>query len=220
MKISQTLFLFFLAFFVKAEVLFAQVVPFEQEVKAISERIDNAGWEPGGIVFTGSSSIRFWQSLEEEFPNRNIINTGFGGSKASDLEKHLFPLVIRFEPKKVFIYEGDNDIWADVNVSQIMESLDNIVSRIQVINPYTEVVLISAKPSPSRWSKKENYVILNQMMAQYAQSKEQVEFLSVWDVLLDENGNPRPELYIQDQLHLNAEGYKLWSEAFRPFLKN
>ncbi|HAZ24842.1 MAG TPA: hypothetical protein DCY95_09590, partial [Algoriphagus sp.] len=62
--------------------------------------------------------------------------------------------------------------------------------------------------------------ILNQMMAQYAQSKEQVEFLSVWDVLLDENGNPRPELYIQEQLHLNAEGYKLWSGAFRPFMKN
>ena len=65
------------------------------------------------IVFTGSSSIRFWKDLQTYYPNHQIINTGFGGSEMSDLLFHLEPTVLRFKPSKVFIYEGDNDISAD-----------------------------------------------------------------------------------------------------------
>ncbi|MCU0402631.1 MAG: hypothetical protein MUE75_16770, partial [Algoriphagus sp.] len=73
-----------------------------------------------------------WSKLQETFPQENLINTGFGGSKAADLERYLFPLVIKFEPSRVFIYEGDNDIWAGVEVASILTSLDNIVTRIQL----------------------------------------------------------------------------------------
>jgi len=220
MKKPYNLLLIAICLFFGSQISIAQTVPFENEVKEISARIDEAGWEPGETVFTGSSSVRMWKSLEAVFPNHDVLNTGFGGSKASDLEKHLFPLVLRFEPKKVFIYEGDNDLWADVAVADIMESLDNIVSRILIANPHTEVNLISAKPSPSRWSKKQNYLILNDLMRQYAQTHEGVGYVSVWEALLDSNGNPRPELYIQDQLHLNEDGYKLWSAEFKPFMQD
>jgi hypothetical protein len=135
----------------------AQTLPFEQEVRQISARIDSLGWESGSTVFTGSSTIRMWKTLPSDFPNHSILNTGFGGSKASDLETHLFPLVIRLEPSRVFIYEGDNDIWAGIEVADILTSLDNIVNRLQLINPKMEIFLIGAKPSPSRWEKKQNY---------------------------------------------------------------
>lgn len=198
---------------------FAQEVPFEKEVRQISARIDSLGWEPGSTVFTGSSTIRMWKSLQRDFPDHEILNTGFGGSKASDLETHLFPLVIRLEPSRVFIYEGDNDIWAGVEAADILTSLDNIVNRLQLINPKTEIYLIGAKPSPSRWEKRANYAIFNQKLQEYCLAKEGVEFVDTWMALTDKTGNARPELFIQDQLHLNEKGYEIWTSIFRPFFK-
>ncbi len=199
-----------------AQFSFAQEVPFEKEVRQISARIDSLGWEPGTTVFTGSSTIRMWKSLQSDFPDHAILNTGFGGSKASDLETHLFPLVIRLEPSRVFIYEGDNDLWAGVGVADILTSLDNIVTRLHLINPDMEIILIGAKPSPSRWEKKASYLIFNQKLSEYCLAKERVEFIDTWKALIDQSGNPRPELFIQDQLHLNGEGYKVWTEIFKP----
>lgn len=196
----------------------AQGIPFENEVRQLSARYDSLGWTPGSTLFTGSSTIRMWNNLQETFPTENLINTGFGGSKASDLERYLFPLVIKFEPSKVFIYEGDNDLWADVPVSEILQSLDNMVTRIHLVNPNVKVFLIGAKPSPSRWTKKDNYLIFNQMLKEYCQTKEEVEFVDTWKALTDTTGNPRPELYIQDMLHLNSEGYKVWAEIFKSIL--
>lgn len=198
----------------------SQTIPFEEEVKRISARIDSTGWSPGSTVFTGSSTIRMWKSLEETFPNETLINTGFGGSKASDLERHLFPLVIKFEPSRVFIYEGDNDLWAGVEVSAILTSLDNIVTRIHLVNPDIEIFLIGAKPSPSRWEKKDSYLIFNRMLKEYCQTKEQVQYVDTWKALTDTEGNARPELYIQDMLHLNQEGYVIWAGIFKGYFKN
>ncbi len=195
----------------------AQQVPFESEVRQISAKFDSLGWKSSGTVFTGSSTIRMWKSLGEEFPTENLLNTGFGGSKASDLERHLFPLVIKFEPSRVFIYEGDNDIWAGVPGQDILQSLEKIVTRIHLSNPSTEIFLIGAKPSPSRWDKRNEYLKFNQQLRDYCEALEKVEFVDTWQALTTADGNPRPELYIQDQLHLNQEGYKIWTELFKPF---
>ena len=214
---NKTLFplLLFLAWF--SQITFAQQAPFENEVRQISAKYDSLGWTPGATVFTGSSTIRMWGNLGNTFPQENLINTGFGGSKAADLERHLFPLVIKYEPSRVFIYEGDNDIWAGVEVVQIFTSLDNIVTRIHLINPEIEIFLIGAKPSPSRWEKKANYQIFNQKLAEYCLTKEKVEFVDTWKALTHPDGSPRPELYIQDQLHLNQDGYVIWTGIFKPF---
>jgi lysophospholipase L1-like esterase len=197
--------------------IFAQQAPFENEVRQISAKYDSLGWAPESTLFTGSSTIRMWSKLQETFTQENLINTGFGGSKAADLERYLFPLVIKFEPSRVFIYEGDNDIWAGVAVADILTSLDNIVTRIHLVNPATEIFLIGAKPSPSRWEKKANYQIFNQKLAEYCLTKEKVEFVDTWKALTHPDGSPRPELYIQDQLHLNQDGYVIWGDIFKKF---
>lgn len=220
MKSTRFLGLFLIISLVLWKNTQAQEIPFEKEVREISAKIDSLGWEPGGTVFTGSSTIRMWKSLQFTFPNQSILNTGFGGSKASDLETHLFPLVIRLEPNRVFIYEGDNDIWAGVEVADILASLDNIVNRLQLINPKIEIYLIGAKPSPSRWEKKQNYAIFNQKLKEYCLAKEGVEFVDTWKALTDKAGNARPELFIQDQLHLNEQGYEIWTSIFKDFFKN
>ena len=158
-----------------------------------------------------------WRSLSEISLGQEVLNTGFGGSKASDLERYLYPLVLKFDPKQVFIYEGDNDLWADVVPEEILASLDRIITLIQLAAPNTEIYLIGAKPSPSRWSKKDLYLYFNQQLEKYSQRKEGVSFIDTWVSLTDSEGNARPELYIKDQLHLNEDGYILWNGIFRSF---
>jgi lysophospholipase L1-like esterase len=196
---------------------FAQQHPFEEEVRRLTARFDSIGWTPGVTVFTGSSTIRMWRSLSEISSGEAVLNTGFGGSKASDLERYLFPLVLKFDPKRVFIYEGDNDLWADVPAEEILNSLKQIVTRIHLVDPGTEIILIGAKPSPSRWAKKETYLAFNQLLNAYCDQADQVTYLDTWKALTDAAGNPRPELYLKDQLHLNADGYLIWNGIFKSY---
>lgn len=200
--------------------LFAQGNRFDQEVENLSHKIDSVGWSKGEVVFTGSSSVRMWKNLQEQFPDVPIINTGFGGSTALDLSEQLFPLVLRMEPSKVFIYEGDNDISGGKTAAEIMATLDEIVTRIQKQLPNTTVNLISAKPSPSRWELKNSYEVLNDLLRQYCTTHDQVNFVNVWDIMLDKSGVPRSDIFIGDNLHMNEKGYELWKEIFTPFLKN
>ena len=196
---------------------FAQLHPFEQEARRLSAQLDSLGWNPGTTVVTGSSTIRMWRSLTEISGREVVLNTGFGGSKAADLERYLFPLVLKFDPKRVFIYEGDNDLWAGVAPEEILASLDRIVKRIQLAVPNAKIYLIGAKPSPSRWAKKDLYQSFNQQLEKYSQRKEGVSFVDTWATLTDSAGNARPELYIKDQLHLNENGYILWNGIFKSY---
>ena len=196
----------------------AQENRFDKEVAQMSHHLDSIGWAKGSVVFTGSSSVRMWKSLQDQFPEVPIINTGFGGSTAEDLEAQLFPLVLRLEPSKVFIYEGDNDINGGKTAAEIMATLDKIVTRIQTQLPNTTVNLIAAKPSPSRWELKTSYLVLNDLMRQYCTAHENVNFVNVWDIMLDKSGVPRADIFIGDNLHMNEKGYALWKEIFTPFL--
>ena len=209
--------LFFLTLSCTFQLGFAQQQSFEAEVRWLSSRLDSVGWNPGATVVTGSSTIRMWSTLKNIASNEELINTGFGGSKASDLERYLFPLVLKFDPKRVFIYEGDNDLWAGVEPEEILASLDRIVTRIQLTVPNSKIYLIGAKPSPSRWAKKEHYQFFNQELEKYCQSKAMVRYIDTWGPLTDSEGNARPELFIKDQLHLNADGYILWNGVFKSY---
>lgn len=197
---------------------FAQELPFQEEVNNRAKEIDEAGWVKGSAVFTGSSSVRMWKNLQEQFPDAAIINSAFGGSTADQLLMHLDKTVLRFEPAKVFIYEGDNDINAGQEISDIMENLDELVTKIHSKYPNAIVNLIAAKPSPSRWDKKASYLALNDLIRQYATTHDKVHIVNVWDIMLDDTDKPRADIFIEDNLHMNEKGYELWKVIFTPFM--
>ena len=196
---------------------FAQQQSFEAEVRWLSSRLDSLGWNPGGTVVTGSSTIKMWSTLKKIDTKEELINTGFGSSKASDLDRYLFPLILKYEPKRVFIYEGDNDLWEGVEIEEILKNLKQIVLRIHLADPETEIYLIGAKPSPSRWEKRNNYLLFNSQLQAYCAEQEKVSYIDTWGPLTDSEGNARPELFIKDQLHLNADGYILWNGVFKSY---
>jgi len=219
MKTKSTLSALLFSILLGLSTVLAQENRFDQEVANLSHKIDSIGWSKGSVVFTGSSSVRMWKNLQTQFPDIPIINTGFGGSTAEDLSVQLFPLVLRLEPSTVFIYEGDNDLSAGTTATEIMTTLDEIVTRIQKQFSNTTVNLIAAKPSPSRWELKQSYLVLNDLMRQYCMAHENVNFVNVWDIMLDKTGVPRSDIFIQDNLHMNEKGYALWKEVFTPFLE-
>ncbi len=191
---------------------------FEGEVEAIQKKYDSvfdASQET--IVFTGSSSIRKWQDVQERFPERQIVNTGFGGSQASDLSYYIYDLILRYHPKKVFIYEGDNDLFAKKKPDKIRQDLKRIIDGIQRNDSTTQVVLIGAKPSIARWKLKEKYQRLNRKMQRLAQNNPSVEYADVWNPMLDTN-HLKKDIFIEDGLHMNDKGYDIWFNVLKPFV--
>src|SRR6056297_133976 len=184
--------------------------PFSDEVGAITKKYDSL-WDSSreSIVFTGSSSVRMWRTLKQSFPENQILNTGFGGSQASDLLFYLEPLVLRFKPKKVFIYEGDNDLWAKKKPREIIVTTNKIIQEIHKINATTKIVLIAAKPSISRWRLRGKYRRLNRKFRKMSQNHPMLYYADVWSPML--NGRKlKTDLFIEDGLHMNQKGYDLW----------
>lgn len=191
---------------------------FTKEVDSIVMRNDTL-WQPNKntIVFTGSSSIRFWTDVQKRFPQYHILNTGFGGSQTHDLLYHVDKLVLRYKPKKVFIYEGDNDISSKKKPKHIIETTEKVIAKIQNTLPDTEIVLISAKPSISRWKFRRKYKKLNKYFLKLAMGSSNIYYANVWDIML--NGRKvRKDIFLSDGLHMNRLGYNLWYQQIKPFL--
>lgn len=161
-------------------------------------------------VFTGSSTIRLWKNLEEDCKQSKLVNTGFGGSQMSDLLYFIDQTVLRFKPKTVYIYEGDNDIAAGKKPDAIIKTAQQVVDKILSSDSETKIVFISAKPSPSRWSFKSEYLSFNALLKKYCESHEQLSYIDVWNPMLNDHGRPAPQIFVSDSLHMNRQGYLLW----------
>ena len=210
--------LLFIFLFLSSFVYGQQTAAFRDEVLAIAHKYDSI-WDADRetIVFTGSSSIRMWKDLKSRFPAHQIVNSGFGGSQASDLLHYQEELIFRFDPTKVFIYEGDNDIVQKKGTKEIIKTMEEIISNIKKRDGTTQIVLISAKPSMARWHLKRKYKRLNRQFRKIGREQNGVEYADVWSAMLDGN-RLRSDIFIDDGLHLNQKGYEIWYSVILPFM--
>lgn len=193
--------------------------PFLNEVSSIKKKNDSL-WDSTRptIVFTGSSSIRFWNDVQERFPQHQVLNTGFGGSQFSDLELYLNELILDYNPVKVFIYEGDNDIFAKKSPRKILRTAEGILAQLQQKNQTMEIVLISAKPSISRWHYRGRYRRLNRKLSKLASETQRVNFVDVWYPMLDKR-KVKQDIFVEDGLHMNKKGYDIWYETLKDYVE-
>jgi len=187
------------------------------EVQELQAKYDTL-YTPGQktYVFAGSSSIRFWEELPEIFSEAQVVNSGFGGSMASDLLVYLDELVLDYKPDKVFLYEGDNDIFNKKSPAKIVRQTRRIFRRIQKHNGPTPVVVIGAKPSLERWHLKKKYEKLNTKLKALCDTDPLTFYAHIWDSML-EGGSVKKDIFLEDGLHMNAEGYALWKTILKPF---
>jgi lysophospholipase L1-like esterase len=172
----------------------------------------------GAVLFVGSSSVRMWTTLDEDFPQVKVVNRGFGGSQFSDLLYYLDRLVTCHNPSKIFIYEGDNDINAGKKPKDILIEAKQVRERIEAKLPGVQVLFISAKPSVARWKLRKKYEQLNSLLALYAADTYNTGFVNVWEPALDENDEVRKDIFLEDNLHMNEKGYAIWKKAIAPFM--
>lgn len=171
----------------------------------------------GGILFLGSSSIVGWD-LDRYFPDLPVINRGFGGSQIAD-SVHFAPrIVLPYKPKTVVLYAGDNDINAGKTPQQVLADFRQFVEVVHSTLPKTKIVFIAIKPSIRRWHLIENIREANRLIRAATAEAEQLVYVDIDVPSIGEDGKPRPELLKSDGLHLNADGYQLWSSLVRPHL--
>ncbi|WP_336518302.1 SGNH/GDSL hydrolase family protein [Pollutibacter soli] len=191
---------------------------FQKEVAAITAA-DSSYKNREVIIFTGSSTIRMWKTLHEDFREYPVINHGFGGSQMTDLLFFDDELILQYKPKKIFIYEGDNDIASSKTTARILSSADSLVKSIRQKFPKTPLYFISAKPSISRWNLKEKYVEYNSALKAFAANRKNVFYVDLWTPMIDKNGVVFQDIFIEDGLHMNPKGYAIWKKTIAPYLK-
>jgi lysophospholipase L1-like esterase len=205
--------------------LLAQTNPAESKWEAdikIFEASDKTNPPPkGAILFVGSSSIRLWKSLAQDFPEHKVINRGFGGSQLADSVAFADRIVIPYRPEMVLLYGGDNDIAAGKPPEQVFADFKSFVQKVYAKLPGVPVAYISIKPSIVRWQLVDKIKAANRMIEVYSITRKNprlIIFIDVFTPMLGTDGEPRKELFISDGLHLNAKGYELWTSVIKPYL--
>lgn len=198
----------------------AQNAPFENEIRAF-EKADSITPPPRNpILFTGSSSIRFWSSLATDFPGKPVLNRGFGGSELKDVRQYADRIIIPYHPKQIVLYAGENDIATGKQTGQ--QTFDRFVSLFEYVRqklPRVPFVFISIKPSPSRRQYFAENDTANRLIKDYLSKQKKARFVDIRPVMLQANGQPVPELFRQDSLHMLPAGYERWTTVVKPYLK-
>ena len=175
--------------------------------------------QPGGVLFVGSSSIRLWSGLETQFAGETIVKRGFGGSRMFDCAEYLERLVLPYKPRLVIVYAGDNDLAEGRTPQQVLASFSAFVEGVRRALPDTRIAYLSIKPSPLRSALMPQVVETNALVADYSRHTPNLDYIDIYSKMLDEQGQPRAELFLPDALHLNTQGYALWRTVIADHLR-
>ncbi len=191
---------------------------FESEIRAFEESDRAAPPAPGGIVFVGSSSIRFWSSLAEDMAPLRVVNRGFGGAHLSHVIHNAARVIVPYAPRAVVVYAGDNDIASGKSVETVVSDHGRLVDTLRASLPRAEIVFLSIKPSKRRWERWPDMARANAEIERISRSEARLHYVDVASVLLDEEGEPRDDVFVVDGLHLNETGYAAWTGVVAPAL--
>lgn len=162
------------------------------------------------IVFTGSSSIRLWKDLTTDFAAYPVINRGFGGSELSDVNQFFDRLILQYRPKQVVVFAGVNDIANGKSPEQVIEDLKTLRNRLHAELPRTRFVYLALALNPSRWNQRDKVRAVNRAAAELLSTDPRDVFLDTTSVMLGPDGLPKPDIFVDDKLHMNRKGYELW----------
>jgi lysophospholipase L1-like esterase len=174
----------------------------------------------GKILFVGSSSFTKWTDVQSYFPAYPIINRGFGGSSLPDVIRYANDIIFPYRPKQIVIYCGENDLAASDTVSgkDVAERFYKLFNMIRSKFLKTPVVYISMKPSPSRQLLLSKMIKGNELIKKWLAKKKHTVYIDVYKEMIDDEGKPRAELFLDDNLHMNKIGYAVWKRAIEPYL--
>ncbi|MDX9769791.1 MAG: GDSL-type esterase/lipase family protein [Tenuifilaceae bacterium] len=196
--------------------------PFIDDINRFKE-LDRLKPPPrNAILFIGSSSFTMWQNVQESFPDFTIINRGFGGSTLEDLIRYVEDIVYPYNPKQIVVYCGENDFASSdtISVELITQRFVHLYNLIVEKYPEVKISYVSMKPSPSRWHLSGKFIAGNNGIQQFLDRKHNTSYIDVWSQMLNVSGIPDSSIFLDDMLHMNSEGYKIWQKTIQPHLVN
>jgi len=214
-KINFFVFILFLAFSSLAQEKDNQ---WKNEINAF-DKLNGDSPLQGGILFTGSSSIKFWKDPAKDFNNSQILNRGFGGSQIIDLIENFDQVILKYHPKKIVIYSGDNDVQVGKSAEIVFGDFCTLYGMIKAKLPKTKVYYIAIKPSLNRWSKVLEMKKANTMINEYLNTKLNGTFVDIFSPMIGPEGKPYEKWFIEDGLHMTKEGYELWTKILIPYIQ-
>jgi lysophospholipase L1-like esterase len=175
---------------------------------------------PGVIVFTGSSSIAYWSSLENDMKPLTVINRGFGGSEYTDVNHYADRIVIAYHPVAVVVYAGDNDLASPgrKTAQSVAQDVEHFVQIVHAQLPETWVFVLSIKPSILRWKAWPEMKQANQLIEDFLRTRDHAAFIDVASPMFDNRGKLSSDLFVSDGLHPSAKCYALWTSRIQPIL--
>jgi lysophospholipase L1-like esterase len=191
---------------------------FQAEVDKLVASDESNPTEPGGVVFVGSSSIRMWD-LKKSFPDKDYRNRGFGGSQICHSTHFFDVLVAKHKPRLVVFYAGDNDIAGGKSPQQVQKDFQAFATQFREKLPQAKLVYIAIKPSIARWKLADKMREANRIIESLCDKYGPFTFVDVWPVMLNEKGEPREDIFLEDGLHMNEKGYAEWVKLLTPHLK-
>jgi len=173
----------------------------------------------GGIVLTGSSSIARWNDqAAKALAPLSVIARGFGGSVMSDLLHHLDTVALKYKPRAILIYEGDNDTAYGIPEKEIVGNLRKIVGKVHAELPETRIYVMAVKPSTLRVGVWENAKRVNAGYMEVAKKDPLVYFVDSATPFLETDGHVMTDIFVEDGLHLNPMGNLIWGSIIRAAL--
>ena len=193
---------------------------FEKDILAF-EAADKTNPPPKqAVLFIGSSSIRMWKTLAQDFPEYRVINRGFGGSQISDCIYFADRIVIPYQPRTIVFYAGGNDINAGKSAQAVADDFKTFARIVREKLPVAKLVYISVAPNPARWAQIDRVREANRLIREYATKDSNLSFIDVHPHMLGDDGQPKPDIYLPDRLHMNEKGYEIWKGIVGEHLKS
>lgn len=214
--------LFLLTLFVFSVINAQQKPDFWNEIQEFKKQDIQNPPPKNAILLVGSSSFTMWTDVQKYFPDKTIINRGFGGSRLADLNYYSKELLNPYQPKQIIIYCGENDIAYDkekTTATTTFKRFKKFYKTIRSKYPDIEVDYISMKRSPSRehlWPEMKKG---NAKIERFMNRKPNAEYIDIVKPMEDSNGNVRKDLFLDDMLHMKPSGYEIWARTMKPYMK-
>ena len=201
-------------------ITFAQqkAAPFQDEINAFKTKDAIAVPAKGGILFIGSSSLRKWTDLEKVYSKYSAINRGFGGSTLLNAIYYADDIIFPYQPRQIVVYSGENDIAEGASAEITADRFKILFDLIRKKMPEVPIDFISIKPSVSREKFMPEFLYANALIKTFLAAQSKTGFIDVYNPMLIADGKPMPDIFLDDNLHMNQKGYDIWIKAINPFL--
>jgi lysophospholipase L1-like esterase len=196
----------------------ADVEKWEQAMVAF-EAADKERFPPqNGILFIGSSSIRRWSTLAQDFPELPVYNRGFGGSQIADSLHFADRIVLPYKPRQIVMFAGSNDINKGKSPEQVLADFIAFVHKVRGTLPKTRISWIAITPCSKRWEQYEAVTQANKLVSDHCAKHRLLDYIHTVPQMM-KNGRPDDDLFVADKLHLNETGYAIWTKLIAKYLK-